>query len=181
MGREYNSVQLDTEAFQCGICLEFPEKPVECQSCDRLFCEDCLSKWRETGARHCPSHCRVPRYCRIGHSMDKILRSVPCACQHADCDVVKSISEIRAHEAECRWRQHQVSMDIDNSQPVADLEESLSFEEVRFRDTLNPGYAVPPTLYWPGDYAWPYEGFSIGAILVPCPTPRSRVESFRFN
>jgi hypothetical protein len=170
MGRDYNSVQLTSAAFTCGICLDFPEMPVECQSCDRLFCDECLARWKETGARHCPSHCCVPKYCRISHSMEKILNGASASCTY--CSAVLNIREVRSHEAECVHRRPPMEIECTHSAP-----HRLVFDELRMSSAVQPSYHPPLQLM----YCPQWSGLSVGALFVPCPTPRGRVETFRFN
>jgi hypothetical protein len=170
MGRDYNSVQLTSAAFTCGICLDFPEKPVECQSCDRLFCEECLARWRETGSRHCPSHCCVPKYCRISHSMEKIFNSASASCTY--CSAVFNIREVRTHEAECIHRRTSMEIEGPRSAPVP---QRFVFDELRIGSTAQPSYH-PQLVYCPQ-----WAGLNVGAFFVPFPTPRGRVETFRLN
>lgn len=112
MGRDPALMRLTPDTFLCSICLEFPVQPAECQTCDSLFCSECLEKWILTNYSHCPSMCPNPVYKKVSHTLDKILRNIPTQCKHTGCEVVKPICEIASHEEHCRWRVME-TMEID--------------------------------------------------------------------
>lgn len=33
------------DSMICGICLEIPIDPMECENCRGLFCKECITKW----------------------------------------------------------------------------------------------------------------------------------------
>lgn len=112
MGRDPSLIRINTDIFLCSICLEFPIQPAECQTCDALFCRECLEKWISTNYSHCPLMCPNPVYKKVSHTLDKILRNLHTQCKHTGCDVVKPVCEIYYHEEKCRWRVVN-SMEID--------------------------------------------------------------------
>ena len=40
--------------FKCNICVQLLFEPVECGSCNQLFCKDCISQWMAKGKKTCP-------------------------------------------------------------------------------------------------------------------------------
>lgn len=42
------------DTFKCNICQLLVHEPVECSSCDQLFCNDCIQQWLKKGKTACP-------------------------------------------------------------------------------------------------------------------------------
>ena len=42
------------QEFSCNICTLLIYNPVECGSCDQLFCKECLDNWLKRGNPTCP-------------------------------------------------------------------------------------------------------------------------------
>lgn len=45
-GEHFITISKIHDDFNCLICLNVVREPKECQKCDKLFCNDCISKWK---------------------------------------------------------------------------------------------------------------------------------------
>lgn len=51
------------EEFECPICLDLAERPVECEVCKQKFCFDCAMRWTLNSSA-CPKKCSDQWYFR---------------------------------------------------------------------------------------------------------------------
>ena len=49
---DFEGQQID-DLFICLCCINVVYKPVECNQCQKWFCEQCIEQWRQMGHREC--------------------------------------------------------------------------------------------------------------------------------
>ena len=57
---ESSKEDIDDLAITCEICQSLCEKPQCCQSCQKNFCEKCISQWQSQRPNNCPNRCHDP-------------------------------------------------------------------------------------------------------------------------
>jgi hypothetical protein len=102
-------VESDKEArekanyFACAICTMVVHEPVECKSCDSLFCAECLDPWVSKN-EHCPKKCKGNQAVEFGamHRFAKQeLESLKFKCKSAKCQSVDKYGAALKHIHSC--------------------------------------------------------------------------------
>jgi E3 ubiquitin-protein ligase NRDP1 len=85
------------DSLICGICLEIPIDPMECDNCRKLFCKDCISKWQKS----CPFQCPGPMRMRpSSHILKEFIQILEIQCHY--CEELVLFSQINHHEEWCK-------------------------------------------------------------------------------
>lgn len=116
-------------SIECPICLDtIREAPVICCKSGHVICSTCSAR-----TFSCPT-CRAPMSLASGqrcvsHTANKLVDILPHPCTNKDsgCPEEKKLSELRTHEAECRYRQ--IRCPVNHcliTLPMAHLEEHVA-------------------------------------------------------
>ena len=85
------------DSLICGICLEIPIDPMECDNCRKLFCKACIAKWPKSCPFQCPGQLRV-RPC--SHILREFIQILQITCNY--CEELVLFSQIQEHEEWCK-------------------------------------------------------------------------------
>lgn len=77
------------DSLICGICLEIPIDPMECDNCRKLFCKACIAKWPKSCPFQCPGQLRV-RPC--SHILREFIQILQITCNY--CEELVLFSQI---------------------------------------------------------------------------------------
>ena len=91
---EEDAVILQSNEFQCGICLEIAKNAVEMRCCHQLFCERCISR-----VPQCPT-CRTrPIQVLKSCVVRRLISRIPTKCM--DCGGLFERGNMGEHKARC--------------------------------------------------------------------------------
>lgn len=93
------------ESLLCGICQEVPFRPEECNSCQNIFCTDCISQWLEKKAK-CPFDCPLPFQSNKPHKMIRqALGALKYRCLNREngCEEIIMLESLSKHEGKCEF------------------------------------------------------------------------------
>mmetsp|Transcript_17778 Transcript_17778/g.30112 ORF Transcript_17778/g.30112 Transcript_17778/m.30112 type:complete len:202 (-) Transcript_17778:824-1429(-) len=85
------------DSLICGICLEIPIDPMECDNCRKLFCKHCISMWNKNCPYQCPGQLRI-RPC--SHILKEFIQILQITCHF--CEELVLFSNIQEHEEWCK-------------------------------------------------------------------------------
>ena len=89
------------ENLRCIICHEIPLFPLECSSCQNLFCENCVETWKKI-RNSCPIQCKNGDF--IVNSSHKTLKntiiSLRFSCENEvfGCEFIDNFMKVLIHE-----------------------------------------------------------------------------------
>lgn len=83
----------------CVICEGIAWNPVQCESCENCFCEECLVKWQKE-SKHCPFRCLNATY-KKNKIINKLLSQLELNCQNGCGQVIKYDNLLNHYESEC--------------------------------------------------------------------------------
>ena len=91
-------VETTTKDFlTCLVCLEFCKNAVECDQCNNLLCEGCVTSLKK---RECPS-CRHPNF-NVKPSIlaRRMIGAMPCECPNK-CGENTTLGNLEDHILKC--------------------------------------------------------------------------------
>ena len=100
----YPIYEIFTEKFPdfiCQICLYFVVDPVECLTCNSIFCKKCLYEYTSY-SKHCPNRCEL-NYRPVNRILKNIINSVkvPCIYYHKGCKEILNYETYYSHVKIC--------------------------------------------------------------------------------
>ena len=89
--------------FICQICLSFVINPVECLTCNSIFCRRCLYEYT-LYSKHCPNRCDI-NYRPVNRILKNIINSVkiPCIFFHKGCKEILTYEIYDKHIKQCNY------------------------------------------------------------------------------
>lgn len=90
--------------FVCCICAMIVKDPLECDSCQSLFCSQCLAPWRASN-RSCPKKCQGSNdveFKNLHRYVKGELMLLRFKCGLGDCDFEGTYEEAMAHKFTCK-------------------------------------------------------------------------------
>ena len=87
--------------FVCQICLSFVIDPVECLTCNSIFCRKCLYEYT-LYSKHCPNRCDI-NYRPVNRILKNLISAVkvPCIYFHKGCKEMLSFEIYDRHIKQC--------------------------------------------------------------------------------
>jgi E3 ubiquitin-protein ligase NRDP1 len=68
--------------FECQICLQVLDSPIECQTCTTLFCKSCITKFQTQAGSICPVRCRMPKLQQANKYVRNFLSELEFECNN---------------------------------------------------------------------------------------------------
>ena len=91
----------EIEEFICTICNNIVDKPIQCQTCEKIYCSDCINKYNLQKKNECPLCGDKPfKKGKINKILGNILRNLEFICP-MDCGEIVKYSNIENHKACC--------------------------------------------------------------------------------
>ena len=89
--------------FICQICLSFVLDPVECLTCNAIFCRKCLYEYT-LYSKHCPNRCDI-NYRPVNRILRNIINAVkvPCIYFHKGCKEILTFEIYDRHLKQCEF------------------------------------------------------------------------------
>ena len=89
--------------FICQICLFFVIDPVECLTCNSVFCKKCLYEYT-LYSKHCPNRCEI-NYRPVNRILKNLINSVkvPCIYYHKGCREILTYETYYSHLKSCEF------------------------------------------------------------------------------
>ena len=89
--------------FICQICLSFVINPVECQTCDCIFCRRCIHDYT-LYSKHCPNRC-PPNFKPVNRILKNMINQVRvnCAFFHKGCNEILNYENYERHIKQCEY------------------------------------------------------------------------------
>ena len=89
--------------FICQICLFFVIDPVECLTCNSIFCKKCLYEYT-LYSKHCPNRCDI-NYRPVNRILKKLINAVkvPCIFYHKGCKEILNYESYYSHLKNCNF------------------------------------------------------------------------------
>ena len=89
--------------FVCQICLSFVLDPVECLTCNSIFCRKCLYEYT-LYSKHCPNRCDI-NYRPVNRILKNIINAVkvPCIFFHKGCKEMLKFEDYDRHLKQCEF------------------------------------------------------------------------------
>ena len=89
--------------FICQICLYFVIDPVECLTCNSIFCKKCLYEYT-LYSKHCPNRCDI-NYRPVNRILKNLINSVkvPCIYYHKGCREILTYETYYSHLKICEF------------------------------------------------------------------------------
>ena len=89
--------------FICQICLYFVVEPVECLTCNSIFCKKCLYEYT-LYSKHCPNRCDI-KYRPVNRILKNLINSVkvPCIYYHKGCREILTYESFYSHVKICEF------------------------------------------------------------------------------
>ena len=89
--------------FICQICLYFVIDPVECLTCNSIFCKKCLYEYT-LYSKHCPNRCEI-NYRPVNRILKNLINSVkvPCIYYHKGCREILTYETYYSHLKICDY------------------------------------------------------------------------------
>ena len=89
--------------FICQICLYFVIDPVECLTCNSVFCKKCLYEYT-LYSKHCPNRCDI-NYRPVNRILKNLINSVkvPCIYYHKGCREILTYETYYSHLKICEF------------------------------------------------------------------------------
>lgn len=85
----------------CGICTEIVTDPLQCATCEHVFCSHCLQTWQQG----CPNKCPDRVFSKAPRILQRIIDDLRLKCSGIGCDHVTRLADMQTHEAQCRYLQ----------------------------------------------------------------------------
>ena len=89
--------------FICQICLSFVIDPVECLTCNTIFCRKCLYEYT-LYSKHCPNRCDI-NYRPVNRILKNLISAVkvPCIYFHKGCKEILTFETYDRHIKGCNF------------------------------------------------------------------------------
>ena len=72
-------------SFQCNICLDLVMNPIECNSCSKLFCKECIESWLKSSKNHeCPNKHTFSKKGKLDEWIQPALNRIFIKCPFKD-------------------------------------------------------------------------------------------------
>ena len=104
-----NSIPLINE-LECQIDNVIPLNPIMCVSCQTVFCEKCIDKWKSDGHNTCPKRCSPLTTRSIkGTVLEQQFQSIKLKCKNYKngCKQPLTLNEKKHHELICEYNSKQ--------------------------------------------------------------------------
>lgn len=107
MGYETHRFEANVEDFECPICCNVLEDPLQIKICEHMFCRQCLAQWFEQ-ATSCPVDRRLIRVSDLS-STSRFFRmqynrlKIRCKFAESGCVEIVQIENIYNHERSCQY------------------------------------------------------------------------------
>ncbi|CAF1154030.1 unnamed protein product [Adineta steineri] len=95
-----------TNEFFCTICQSLLWKPKSCASCQHLFCDKCIQKWKRINSTSCPFCCTQYEEKRVSPYIHSLLGRLSIRCRNSSfgCTEILSYNSLEQHETnECQY------------------------------------------------------------------------------
>ena len=86
--------------LKCSICLDLVMKPVECQNCSKLFCEECINNWLKN-TKQCPNKHSFIKKEKLDDWVNDILKKLFIKCPYKGCNSPYAYTTWRNHTIIC--------------------------------------------------------------------------------
>ncbi len=92
-----------SEELTCSICLNLLNDPISCQSCDNMFCSNCIKIWNKVSST-CPNMC-IFKPKPILHSIANLLGKIKMKCLYykKGCLSIVNYKEMQSHLEQCEF------------------------------------------------------------------------------
>ena len=99
-------ISLIEELIKCTICNEVLDKPLECENCGALFCEECINDWaKDKNPCPCPMVCGGFKLGKVKMNTKKLLNLLELKCpNYPDCSFTANYWDILEHEEKCSFQ-----------------------------------------------------------------------------
>ncbi|KAM3130643.1 hypothetical protein pb186bvf_017235 [Paramecium bursaria] len=90
----------------CGICTLLVIEPLECKSCENLFCSQCIGDW-VVKKDECPNRCAGKFFTKQAHRMIRMeLSKIKLYCRNRQfgCQVTIMYETIKSHQNVCKFK-----------------------------------------------------------------------------
>ena len=86
--------------LQCSICLDLVMEPVECNTCSKLFCKECIDNWLKQ-SNECPNKHVFVKKLILDAWIKPILDKIYINCPYKDCNSLYAYSTWANHLKRC--------------------------------------------------------------------------------
>ena len=101
------SFKFAAEDFICLICKNIVNEPKKCSSCDKLFCNNCITDGSKKSHNQCPMKCGGTRIDQPGRTILNILSKIEFKCRL--CAKITTYEKYSKHLNECENREYKCS------------------------------------------------------------------------
>lgn len=85
------SLSLLSELITCCICKQIAKEPMNCKSCNRIYCKECIEK----NKMKCSPHCNSSTF-SMNEIAKKIIEKLKMKCKNG-CGALIPLSEVETH------------------------------------------------------------------------------------
>jgi hypothetical protein len=115
--------------LQCAICLDLVMSPVECETCTKLFCKDCIDNWLLNCANECPNKHPFKKIEELDEWIKIALGKIFIKCPFNGCKEDYNYKYWMNHVKKCPFKSKGVMKSTDNA---TEGDEPFIWENVQF-------------------------------------------------
>ena len=99
----YDSFSERFPDFICQICLCFVRNPVECATCNYIFCKRCVHSFT-LYSKHCPNRCKLD-FKPVNRILNNMINQItmPCPFCHKGCQEQLNYEQYEKHILSCEY------------------------------------------------------------------------------
>ena len=119
--------------LQCAICMDLVMTPVECETCSKLFCKDCIDNWLKN-SNECPNKHPFVKKEQLDDWIKIELGRIFIKCPYIGCGSDYAYKHWTKHVKKCRFKLKGVKkINNDNDEDTTEGgEEPFVWEKVQF-------------------------------------------------
>jgi hypothetical protein len=68
--------------FNCNICLQVVNDPIECPKCSSVFCRTCIEMYQTTSKNKCVMRCTLSTLTPANRTLRKLLSEIEFTCNN---------------------------------------------------------------------------------------------------
>ena len=119
--------------LQCAICMDLVMTPVECETCSKLFCKDCIDNWLKN-SNECPNKHPFVKKEKLDDWIKIELGRIFIKCPYIGCGSDYAYKHWTKHVKKCRFKLKGVKkINNDNDEDTTEGgDEPFVWEKVQF-------------------------------------------------
>lgn len=119
-------------SFQCNICLDLVMNPIECNSCSKLFCKECIESWLKSSKNHeCPNKHTFSKKGKLDEWIQPALNRIFIKCPFKDCNNEYAYSTWANHIKVCPNKNRGFTI-LNNDSTTPGEDEVFEWKEIQF-------------------------------------------------